>query len=356
MITVYRWDCSNQACNRVESHELPEAAAQVGPGDVVWVDLTDPTPEEEKAVFERFLPVHVLTVQDITKPRRQPEEGAHFPKVEEFHDYLFVIVNPLPPGLAEAARKRRAGEKSEAGLLQRRATQLVHRQRPQLSAVLTRNVLVTHHYQPLGCVDVARAFIDRHGTSARRGPDYLFHLILDEVVDEYAPVVDRIAARLDGLETRLFKDPSPKVLSRILGLKRLVVGLRKTLILEREVLARLVRGEFELVDEREIAYYRNVFDHLVRYTELIEAAREMVSDLMQTHLSAASNRLNQIMKTLTMISTVVLPMSLIAGVYGMNFHKGMPELEWEYGYPFALGLMVLTGVAAFVLFRWRRWI
>lgn len=116
------------------------------------------------------------------------------------------------------------------------------------------------------------------------------------------------------------------------------------------------RGEFELVEEREIAYYRNVFDHLVRYTELIEAAREMVSDLMQTHLSAASNRLNQIMKTLTMISTVVLPMSLIAGIYGMNFRQGMPELDWEYGYPFALGLMLLTGVAAFTLFRWRRWI
>src|SRR5262249_8668595 len=152
--------------------------------------------------------------------------------------------------------------------------------------------------------------------------------------------------------TRLFRDPSPKVLAHILRLKRLVVSLRKTLILEREVLARLIRGEFELVEDREVHYYRNVFDHLVRYAELIEAAREMVSDLMQTHLSAASNRLNQILKVLTMISTVVLPMSLIAGIYGMNFHKGMVELDWEYGYPFSLGLMALTGIVAFALFRW----
>src|SRR4029077_7428373 len=121
--------------------------------------------------------------------------------------------------------------------------------------------------------------------------DYLFHLILDSMVDEYAPVVDGVSAQLDRLETKVFRDPSPKVLQGMLRLKRLVTGMRKTLILEREVLARLTRGEFALIDEREIVYYRNVYDHLVRYAELIEAAREMVGDLMQTHLSASANKL-----------------------------------------------------------------
>src|SRR5262249_33461506 len=153
------------------------------------------------------------------------------------------------------------------------------------------------------------------------GPDYLFHLILDAMVDDYAPIVDRVSSQLDKLEHRVFQDPSPKVLARMLRLKRLVSRMRKTLILEREVLARLMRGEFQLVEDREIAYYRNVYDHLVRYTELIESAREMVSDLMQTHLAAASNRLNRVMKFLTTISTIILPMSLIAGIYGMNFKK-----------------------------------
>ena len=359
MLTVYQWDCSTAACSRVEAHELPAAAAELPPDVVVWVDLSDPTPEEEAAVFGRFLPVHQLTLKDITKPRREPEQGAHFPKVEEFPDYLFVVVNPLPAGLAAAAKKEpdTADNGNGARLPLVNATRLVRRHRPQLSAVMTRAVLVTHHYDPLGCVDEGRAFIDRHATAARRGPDYLFHLVLDSVVDDYAPVVDRVAARLDGLEARLFKDPNPKVLTEILGLKRLVVGLRKTLILEREVLARLVRGEFALVDEREIAYYRNVFDHLVRYTELIEAAREMVSDLMQTHLSAASNRLNQVMKTLTMISTIVLPMNLIAGVYGMNFEASVwPRFDAPWGFAFAMGSMALTAVLAFALFRWRRWI
>src|SRR5439155_16575255 len=124
-----------------------------------------------------------------------------------------VVVNPLPPDVVREAH-------AVMGIT---AHRLVRRERPQLSAVLTRNVLITHHYTPLGCVDETRAFLDRHAESARRGPDYLFHLILDAMVDEYAPVVDRIATGLDRLEARVFKNPSPKLLARMLRLKRLVV-------------------------------------------------------------------------------------------------------------------------------------
>jgi magnesium transporter len=177
------------------------------------------------------------------------------------------------------------------------------------------------------------------------------------MVDEYTPVVEGVAARLDRLESRIFRDPSPRLLARLLRLKRVVTGLRKTLILEREVLARLIRGEFELVDEREVVYYRNVYDHLVRYTELIESAREMVSDLMETHLSAVSTRLNQVMKVLTMISTVVLPMTLVAGVYGMNFEENVwPGFKTAWGFPAAIGLMLALGLGSVAFFRWRKWI
>jgi magnesium transporter len=233
---------------------------------------------------------------------------------------------------------------------------MLRRNRPQVSAVITRNVLVTHATAPVECVAATHQHLERHGNAAGRGPDYLFHIVLDAMVDEYAPVVEWVAGQLDRLEMRIFTHPTAKLIARILRLKRVVTGMRKTLIIEREVLARLIRGEFALVEEREIAYYRNVYDHLVRYTELIEAAREMVSDLGETHLAAVSNRLNEIMKVLAMISTIILPMTLISGIYGMNFHQGMPELEWEYGYPFALGLMVLIGIISFVFFRWKKWI
>ncbi len=353
MITVHR--CGHQTCARGGLDQLPESAAAIPPDEVVWVHLTDPTPEEEAAVFERFMKVHVLTLEDITKMRREPESGAHFPKVEEFPDYLFVIVNPLPPGLCALAAG--TAEPAPDGKRLPSASRMLRRHRPQLSAVVTRNLLITHATAPLECVNSTYQYLQRHEESAGRGPDYLFHIMLDAMVDEYAPVVEWVAGQLDRLEMRIFTHPTRQLIARILRLKRVVTGMRKTLIIEREVLARLIRGEFALVDEREVAYYRNVYDHLVRYTELIEAAREMVSDLGETHLAAVSNRLNEVMKVLAMISTIVLPMTLIAGIYGMNFDESVwPDFKSGWGFWFAIGLMVLTGIVSLAFFRWRKWI
>lgn len=353
MLTVHRWNGSS--CARGGAELLPDTAAAVPADQVVWVDLSDPTPEEEAAVFEKFLKVHALTLEDVTKLRREPEAGAHFPKVEEFPDYLFVLVNPLPPGLGALAA---AKGKPAADAPKVSPSRMLRRDRPQLSAVLTRTVLITHSAKPLPCISEARQYLQKHGESARRGPDYLFHIVLDLMVDEYAPVVDWVAGQLDRLETLIFTRPTRKLLTRILKLKRIVTGMRKTLILEREVLARLFRGEFELVEEREIAYYRNVHDHLVRYSELIETAREMVSDLGETHLASVSNRLNEVMKVLATISTIVLPMTLVAGVYGMNFEENVwPDYKTaKWGFGFALGLMALLGLGSLAFFRYRKWI
>ena len=352
MITVLHWDNDAKTCTECPIDRLPATSSSVSPDDVWWIDLVNPSPEEEEAIFGTFFPVHALTREDIARARVDPDHGSHLPKVEEFPNYLFVIVNPLPPGVGAAMRSVPVDPHVEEPM---EARSLGRRHRPQLSTVLNHRVLVTHHYQPLECITTARTFAGRHSDAVRRGPDFLFHHVLDAMVDEYAPVVERVAERLDGLETHLFKDPTPKLLGRLLRIKRIVTGLRKTLILEREVLARLIRGEFELVDQREVVYYRNVYDHLVRYTELIESAREMVSDLMETHLSAVSNRLNQVMKVLTMISTIVLPMTLVAGIYGMNFDH-MPELKWRFGYPFALAIMGLLGVGSLIFFRWKKWL
>ncbi len=338
MMHIVRWDPAAGRAEHISPDALPAVRADLRPDEIIWIDLDNPTPEEEERVFQRFLPVHPLTLGDVIKLRREPDQGPHLPKVEEFPDYLFVIVNPLPEELAGAKMVR-----------------LNKKTLPQLSAVLDHQVLLTHHYAAMPCVIGGQGFVARHPDHLGRGPDFVFHLILDEIVDEYAPVVERFGERLDRLERDIFQKPTQQLLARLLRIKRQVSYLRKTLILEREVLARLVRGEFRLVDVREVAYYRNVYDHLVRYTELIESAREMVSDLMQTHMAAVSNKLNEVMKVLTMISTVVLPMTLIAGVYGMNF-ENLPEVKWEYGYWFALGLMALTGVVAFVVFRWKKWI
>jgi magnesium transporter len=343
MINVYVWGAARNAGTWGGAEALPEAP---GGEDVVWVDLEAPTLEEEEKVFRHFLPVHPLTLEDITRLRRKPDEPPHFPKVEEFPDYLFVVVNPLRP----AVRERLEGKgRGPAGLDESLST--------QLSAVLTRQVLITHHYEPVvSCAELG-GYLRRHDAQASRGPDYLFHLILDVMVDQYAPLLDHFDDSLDRIELEVFRRPRQAVLMGLLRLKRTIIGLRKTLTYEREVLARLSRGEFALIDERETVYYRNVYDHLIRFTELTESSREMVTDLSQTHLAAQSNRLNEVMKVLTMISTTVLPMTLIAGVYGMNFEKNVwPDFKSSWGFPFALGLMALSGLGSFLFFRWKKWL
>jgi magnesium transporter len=338
MISLYRWLPGEKFGTWVDLPDLPANGSHLPEGHVWWIDLDDPSPEEEDLVFKKFLPVHPLTLDDIARPRREPDGLPHLPKVEQFADYLFVVANPLRPP-------------AEHGHPETDPTRCVL----QLSGVVTEQVLITHHYAPLGAVAAVKQYLHRHAEQAGRGPDYLFHLVLDQIVDDYAPEVDRLVTRLDEIEVQVFETPGQQLVSELVRLKRRVIALRKTLILMREVLARLIRGEFELVDEREIVYYRNVFDHLVRYTELIEGSREMVSDLMQTHLAAQSNKLNGIMKALAMVSTVILPMSLVTGVYGMNF-KNMPELEWHYGYFMALGLMVVVAAIALGVFYRKRWL
>jgi magnesium transporter len=338
MISLYRWLPGQKFGTWADLPDLPANGCHLPEGEVWWIDLDDPSPEEEELVFKKFLPVHPLTLDDMTLPRREPDRPPHFPKVEEFPDYLFVVANPL-----RAPADPQPPETDPARCV------------VQLSAVVTHQVLITHHYPTLSAVGAVKQFLHRHAEQAGRGPDYLFHLVLDQIVDDYAPEVDHLVARLDEIEVQVFETPSQQLVAELVHLKRRVIALRKTLILMREVLARLIRGEFELVDEREIVYYRNVFDHLVRYTELIEGAREMVSDLMQTHLAAQSNKLNGIMKALAMVSTVILPMSLISGIYGMNF-KNMPELEWHNGYYMALGLMVVVAAVALGVFYRKKWL
>jgi magnesium transporter len=301
---------------------------------VIWVDAQNPTEEEEQLLLTRWFPVHDLTMEDISRPRRLPEQSPHLPKVEEFANHLFIITNPV-----------RSSQIEEPGPLDA----------CQLSAVLNRHVLITVHYCVLPGIDEVQSQLHRHTTLAERGPDFLFHLVLDATVDGYVPLLETIENRLDEMETNLFASSACLVLEQLLAWKRTIVSLRKTVLHEREVLYRLVRGEFAFIDQREVAYYRDVSDHLFRFAEMLENSREMVSDLLQNHLAHASHRLNEVMKVLTAVSTIILPMTLISGIYGMNF-KEMPETNWAIGYPMALCLMVVAGSCTYWFYRSRGWL
>lgn len=345
MIYTYCWDeetRTGQMCPPKLLHQ--EADHLLQSKRVYWIDLDNPTEDEEELVLRQFFPVHMLTYMDITQRHHGTDGRSHLPKVEAFPDYLFVVVNPLRE---EFVRHLSPAQPLTATADIRSIT--------QLSAVLTHNILITHHREPLQSIRDLHQYLGKHQDQAGRGPDYLFHLVLDGMVDRFAPVQDDIQDALERIEDEVFLRPTQDILQQLLALKRCVTTLRKTLVYEREVLARLIRGDLDLIDVREMAYYRNVYDHVVRSTELIESSREMVNDLMQTYMSAMSNRLNEVMKVLTMISTVGMVCTLIAGIYGMNF-EFMPELKSPWGYPFALLLMSAASLTALAFFRWRKWL
>ena len=203
-----------------------------------------------------------------------------------------------------------------------------------------------------------QAEILRNPRLLKKGPAWVAHAIMDRMVDEYMPLIDRFDEQIEGIETQILEGTQKsdrQVIPKIIRIKRSLQMLRRTTIYQREILLRLARAEFDEIPRELVPFYRDVYDHFARVTELVDSYRELVTSLLEAQFSMQSNRMNEIMKRLTIISTIMLPLSLVAGIYGMNF-KHMPELEWLWGYPFALGLMLTIAISIVTWFRVKRWI
>ena len=329
----------------IEVEELKRlVASNFEPEIIVWVDLSEPTEEEEKLILETIFHFHQLAIEDCQRERLTPERGDHLPKVEDYGSYLFSIINPI--------------DTDEKGVPAANGHDI---RTHQLNVFLGESYIVTHHYEKSHQIDYGIVSCERNENLLKRGPDYLYHLILDDIVDQYTPMLDGFDQEIDRLEDEVFRRPNQRTLLRILGMKRKVFSLRRITMYQREMVYRLSRGEFELINQEEIAYYRNVFDHMVRAAELAESYRDAMTSLLDAYLSMTSNRMNEIMKVLTMFATFFLPLSFIAGLYGMNFDPNtspynMPELHWMYGYPFALGLMLTVGIGLYLYFKRKKWL
>jgi magnesium transporter len=304
------------------------------PDGVLWVDLESPSEAEEETMLVSLLDIHPLAIEDV---QRGKDDEGHLPKVEDFADYLFIIFNPL---------ERVNGNAESAGKLEIRTT--------QLSAFLFKGMLVTHHYKPMRSIAYAVQMCSKNPLTLGKGPDFLFHLIIDDVVDHYTPILDAMDDVIDDMEDEVFQRPSQHCMERILQLKKDIMTTRRIAMYQREMLNRLSRGEFKLITQDEMIYYRNVYDHLVRMTDLAESYRDVVSGLLDAYLSVTSNRLNQIMKVLTIISTIFLPLSFITGFFGMNF-RFLPGAESEYGVIGATLFMAVVGFGMLWIFKRNKW-
>lgn len=307
--------------------EIRSALAKF-PDATFWVDLPTSLTEDSKRLLSESFGIHSLTVEDV---------GATYllPKLEDFETFLYVLVHTIDP-----------------------ASTLDDLRLSEVDVLLGPRWLITHHES---CVSVKALWGDR-GRARRlleKGAPWLMHALLDRVVDDYLPITQLYDGGLERLEGRLF-DPAQSnaaqdAISELFALRRSLGKLRRLTSHEREIFVRLSRGEIPLIPETLLPFYRDVYDHIVRVAELSDSQRETAASLFDTHLSMQSQRLNEVMKVLTMFSTVILPMTLIAGVYGMNFDH-MPELRWPFGYPTALAAMTLVGVGAVAFFRRKGWL
>lgn len=312
---------------------------------ITWTDLCNPTPDEEDLILAKVFNFHPLAILDCRRERLTPGRGDHLPKVEDYGRYLFSIINPIE--LAEGSREKIIEE--------------MEVRTRQINVFLGESFIVTHHYEPSPAITDVVSTCERNPVHLGRGPDFIYHLILDDIVDQLTPLLDRFDDQIDMLESEIFADNNKLTLSKILNMKRQVFSLRRITSYQREMVYRLSRGEFPLITQNEIAYYRNVFDHLVRAAELAESYRDILTGLLDAYLSMASNRLNEVMKVLAIISTFFLPLSFVASIYGMNFDPdtsplNMPELRWFFGYPFALCIMAAIALVMFIFFKRKKWL
>jgi len=226
----------------------------------------------------------------------------------------------------------------------------------QLSLILGPNYVLSFQETPGDCFDSVRERIrNGKGRIRKLGPDYLAYALIDAVVDNYFFVLEKLGEKIDGLEERLIAEPRRELLHEIHGLKREMIELRKSVWPLREVASGLERSESPLIRKSTGVFLRDVYDHVIQVIDTIESFREILTSMVETYLSSISNRMNEVMKVLTIISTIFIPITFLVGLYGMNF-LFMPEIKWRWGYAFVWALIIGSVAGMFAFFRKKKWL
>lgn len=294
------------------------------PGNV-WLDVVGLHRVDVVETLGKLLGLHPLIVEDILNVQQRP-------KVESFPDHLVVMARMF--SLEDSGEIRTE----------------------QVSFVLKDRLLVTFQERPWDVFDPVRERIRTgRGRVRTEGVDYLLYALLDLLVDHGYPILDRLGEAMEALEDRILLDPRTEVVGKIHTLKRNLLTLRRSLWPLREVVSTLTRGEHPLLRASTLPFFQDVADHVVHLMDLVETWREMAGSLLDIYLSSVSNRMNEVMKVLTVFSTLFMPLTFITGIYGMNFVH-MPELHWRYGYPAVLLLMGVIAGGMVVYFRKKGWL
>ena len=295
---------------------------------LVWLDLMIRS-EEDASVLRDVFSFHELTIEDCVSPLVDPA------RIDDYGHYLFVIVQAI------------TGYEPDREL-----------EPIEVDFYLGHNYVVSCHRQPVLAIEQFRQRCHRDERPLRKTPDWVLHGIIDAIVDEFMPIVDAVDDTIDKLEEQILTRPDTSLMRQIVLAKRNALRIRRATVPQRDILQRLSRGEFpDFIRPETAMYYRDIFDHLVRIEYLIDSVRDLADGALNTYLSVISNRLNEIMKVLTAAAAIFLPLTLISGIYGMNFEKNQfPAFDAPWGFPAAVGFMVALAAGLLAFFRWRGWI
>ncbi len=297
---------------------------------VSWVDVQGLGNRDILERLGKVFDLHPLVLEDVVNMGERP-------KIEDYEDQLLIIARMVVP------KERTYGFYSE-----------------QVSLVLGQNYLLTVQEEPEhDCLESVRVRIERNkGIIRKQGADYLAYALLDAIIDGFFPVLELYGDRLEELEEEVIFKPTRQTLQQIYQIRRELLQLRRAIWPQRDAISTLIRDSSELISEEVRMYLRDCYDHAVQVMDMVETYRELSSGLMDVYLSAVSNKMNEIMKLLTVVSSIFIPLTFVAGIYGMNFNTekspyNMPELNWYWGYPICLAFMgAIAGGLLF--FFWRR--
>jgi len=324
IITVFDYD--SERYEEKELKSIEECFPYKDSPTVTWINMAGIHQVDLMEKIGNHFGIHPLVIEDILNTGQRP-------KMDDLEDYLFVVLKMLDYNK----------EDDEINA-------------EQISIILGQNFVISFQEKEGDVFEPIRERIRKNkGRIRKMGADYLAYTLLDSVVDNYFTILEKIGERIEFLEEELVENPSTQTLQEIHRLKRELIFLRKSIWPLREVISELDRGESPLIKETTGIYLRDVYDHTIQVIDTVETFRDMISGILDVYLSSISNKMNEVMKVLTIIATIFIPLTFLAGIYGMNF-RYMPELEWHRGYFAILFLMVIIGIGLVIYFRKKKWI
>ena len=306
-------------------HGIDDILRHQDPDGFVWVHCEGLDIAPLLAAIGEHWKVHPLVLEDILNTHQRP-------KFEEEDEYLFVVLKTLT---------------SDQGLAVRYE---------QISLLLFQRMLITFRERQDDAFDGIRQRL-RNGRGRIRtlGTDYLLYVIMDTVVDRYFTLTDTLAEAIEEVEIKLLARPRNQTFATIQRLKRELVFIRKAIAPVREVLTALLRGDSPLIQTKTLPYFRDVHDHTIRVIETVDSFRDLINGMLEIYLTSISNRMNEVMKVLTVFATIFIPLTFLVGIYGMNFDY-MPELRWKWSYPILWGLFFLIPAGLLFWFKKKKWL